>query len=680
MKTINITINGKTCTANEGDTVLKIAADNGIEIPNMCFDSRMEAYGGCGLCLIEADGIGKLLRACSTIASDNMVIHTDSERVFKARKIALELLMSDHEGDCLGPCTLHCPAGTDCQGYVGSIAGGDYTDAVRIIKEKVPLPASIGRICPHPCETACRRQLVEEPISIACLKSFAADKLHAKGERYLPAKEASTGKTVAVVGGGPGGLTAAYFLALKGHAVTVFDAMPKMGGMLRYGIPEYRLPKAVLQREVDEIASLGVVMKNNVRIGKDIAFDEIQKTYNAVLVAIGAWNSSKLRCPGEELENVWGGIDFLREVALGNSVYVGNKTAVVGGGNTAMDACRTAVRLGAKEVSIIYRRTRDEMPAEDIEIEEAAEEGVVFRFLRNPDVILGENGKVTGVKLQVMELGEPDAKGRRSPVPVEGSFETIELDSIIIATGQKNNNAGFETVETNRWGCLAADEKSFRTNLPGVFAVGDATNNGASIAIEAIGEAEKASKVIDAYLNGLEVSYHKPFVSERKVTAEDFEDRERMPRVRMNVRPASERRNDFKEIIRGFSDKQAQDEASRCLKCGCHDYHDCKLIRYARENGVTDISRFCGEKHKPYQETKLICIERDQGKCVLCGLCVRSCEQIAKKGILGFVGRAFPTQIKPEFDNEKAIAGCADCRLCAEICPTGALKLLISEK
>ena len=675
MNTINLTINGKTITAESGQTILQVATANGIDIPNLCYDPRVKLYGACGLCTVEVEGNPKLLRSCSTYAQDGMVINTDTPRIRQSRKIALELLMSDHQGDCLGPCKLNCPAHTDCQNYLKQIALGNDYEAVRIIKEKLPLPASIGRICPHPCETACRRQMVEEPIAIAQLKYFAADRVLASANPYRPQLAPNTGKNVAVIGGGPGGLTAAYFLAVKGHNVTIFEAMPQMGGMLRYGIPEYRLPKKVLDAEIREIQELGVVMKNHVKIGKDISFDEIRTGYDAVLVAIGAWKSSTARCPGEELEGVLGGIDFLREVALGKSPDIGDKVAVVGGGNTAMDACRTAVRLGAKEVYIVYRRTQAEAPAEEIEIEEAKEEGVIFRFLTNPAEIIGENGHVKEIKLQIMELGEPDESGRRSPVPVEGKFDTLPIDTVIAAIGQKIDIKGLEELEQNKWGNIIADQNTFRTSLDGVFAVGDATNKGASIAIEAIGEANKAASVIDAYLNGLDIPYRKPYVSEREVTEEEFRDREKKARVLMPQRPPQERNKDFQEINYGFFEEEARKEAARCLECGCHDYKDCKLIDYANWYDL-DVERLKGEVHPSFKEDKLVVIERDQGKCILCNLCVRTCDEVAQKGILGLVGRGFNTVIKPEFNNPDTIAICKDCKKCADVCPTGALKIL----
>lgn len=674
METIKIKINGKECVGQKGQTILDIAKENGIEIPTLCHHESVKLYGACGICLVEGENMPKLMRACSTVASDGMVLYTDSERVKKVRAVALELLMSDHEGDCKGPCTLNCPAGTDCQGYVKQIALGNDREAVKIIKDKLPLPASIGRVCPHPCETACRRTKVEEPISIAYLKYFAADRVLANNP-YIPTAEAPSGKKVAIIGGGPAGLTAGYYLALKGHDVTIYDAMPKMGGMLRYGIPEYRLPKKVLDAEIAEIASVGVKMLNNVKIGEDISLDQLREDNDAVLVAIGAWKNTGLRCQGEDLEGVMGGIEFLRHVALGEDAKIGKKVAVVGGGNTAMDACRTAVRLGAEEVYVIYRRTRDEMPAEKIEISEAIEEGVTFKFLTNPAEIIGKDGKVTAVKLQIMELGEPDASGRRSPVAVEGKFETLEVDNVICAIGQKVNVTGFEDIELNPWGIISADERYFTTSLEGVFAVGDATNKGASIAIDAIGEANKAANVIDGYLNGMDTPYVAPVLSKREPEDSYFEQFKKAERIKMPVRPAEERKHDFKEINLGFEESKARAEAARCLECGCHDYADCKLIRYADRYRV-DTCKLAGEKHECFTERKLEVIERDQGKCILCNLCVRICREDAKQGILGLVGRGFGTVIRPEFNNPETISVCADCHKCVDACPTGALKLL----
>jgi len=679
MNEIKLTINGIEVVCNQGDTVLAAAKSAGIEIPTLCQSDIVKVYGACGLCTVEIEGSPKLFRACATKATDGMVVTTNTPRVLRSRKIALELLMSDHDGDCRGPCSLNCPAGTDCQGYVKLIAEGDDHAAVKLIKDKLPLPASIGRVCPHPCEKACRRKMVEEPISIARLKYFAADRDLAENT-FRPDVAPDTGKRVAVIGGGPAGLTAAYFLRVKGHAVTVFDAMPKMGGMLRYGIPAYRLPKSIVDREVKEIEDLGVEMKNNVKIGRDVTLASLREQFDAVFVAVGAWRSSGIRCPGEELDGVVGGIDFLRHVSFYNSgdeekTEIGKRVAVVGGGNTAMDACRSAVRLGAEKVYVIYRRTRAEMPAEEVEIDEAIEEGVEFKFLTNPAEIIGEGGRVKTVKLQVMELGEPDASGRRSPVPVEGKFEYIDVDTVICAIGQTISAEGFEELEKTKKGTIAADEKSFATSLDGVFAGGDATNRGASIAIEAIGEANKAADVIDSYLKGNTVPYRKPFVSEREVTPEMYADREKIARAIMPTRPAEERKCDFDEIYLGLPEDVARSEAKRCLSCGCHDYGECKLIKYADEYEVHP-ERLAGKKNVAPIEQKLVVIERNPSKCILCGLCYRVCDEVAKKGLLGIVGRGFTSVIKPEFDTPDKIAGCADCHLCVDECPTGALKFL----
>lgn len=672
---IRVNIDGYELEAQQGATILEIARENGIEIPTLCHDARVEAYGACGLCVVEVEGSPKLMRACATQAADGMVIHTQGERVRQARKVALELLLSDHEGDCRAPCSLNCPAGTDCQGYVGLIANGQFKEAVKLIKEKVPLPASIGRVCPHPCEQACRRKMVEDSIAIAHLKSFAADLDLRSWEPYQPECAPDTHKTVSIIGGGPAGLTAAYYLRTMGHSVSIYDAMPKMGGMLRYGIPQYRLPKEVLDQEIAAIAKLGVTLFNHVRIGDELTLEQLRAESDAVLVAIGAWTSSSMRVPGETLNGVMGGIDFLRHVALNEPSGIGERVAVVGGGNTAMDACRTAVRMGAKEVFVIYRRTRDEMPADALEIAQAEEEGVVFKFLTNPVEILGAGGAVRGVRLQQMALGEPDASGRRRPVPVEGAFEDLPLDTVIMAIGQGVNPEGFEALELTKRGTIAADERTFRTSLEGVFAVGDATNKGADIAIAAIGEAGKAARVIDSYLRGQLVPYRRPYVVERTVTPEMLADRERKARVAMPHLSPEERKTNFKEIDFGYTQELAQREASRCLECGCHDSFECKLLHYANEYAVSP-ARFAGEKHSRPQPQTHPFIERNADKCILCGLCVRVCDEAMGRTALGLVSRGFDTVVAPEFGLALEKTDCISCGQCVAVCPTGALREL----
>ena len=672
MKEISVIIDGKKINVPEGTTVLRAAADNGIEIPNLCFDGRVELYGACGLCVVEAEGIPKLLRACSTKLNDGMVIHTESERILRARKTALELLLSDHDGDCKAPCTLACPANTDCQGYVGLIANGEYKEAVKLIKDKIPLPSSIGRICPHPCEKSCRRRFVDEPISIAGLKAFASDMDMASDDSFVPDTEPDTGKRVAVVGGGPGGLTAAYFLRRLGHSVSVFDMMPKMGGMLRYGIPEYRLPKKLLDREIKQIEALGVELKNNVRLGCDIKLEELRCDFDAVVIAAGAWKSSSMRIPGEELNGVFGGIDFLRAVSLGNAPEIGKTVAVIGGGNTAMDACRTAVRLGAEKVYVIYRRTRNEMPAEELEIKEATEEGVEFKFLNNPIEFIGENGKLKAVNLQKMRLGEPDSGGRCRPEPIVGDTEMLYLDSAVMAIGQHPDLTGFDGLDTTKRNTISADEETFRTSLDGVFAVGDITNKGADIAISAIGEAQKAAVVIDRFLHGENVKCKKPFRVERELPTEYFAGFEKAKRRTAEVLPPYERKNNFNEVSKGFTEEQAKNEAMRCLECGCRDFFDCKLIKYANAYDVKP-EKFNGAKHNRNNEDKSSLIIRDVDKCILCGLCVRVCDEAMGNTALGLIGRGFDTVVSPEFGLPLEETDCSFCGQCATVCPTGAI-------
>ncbi len=676
MSKIRLNIDGIECLGFNGETILEIAARNGLEIPTLCHDQRVATYGACGICVVERENSPKLLRACSTMAEDGMILFTDTPLVNKTRQTVLELLLSDHDGDCRPPCVLACPAQTDCQGYVGLIANGQYDEALKMIMQKIPLPGSIGRVCPHPCETACRRKMVEEPIGIAALKRFVAD--FAEGDYPLPQVQPASGKKVAIIGGGPGGLTAAYFLRQKGHGIDIYDAMPHMGGMLRYGIPEYRLPKDYLQQEIDIIAALGVKMINNVKIGRDLTLNWLRNNYDAVIVAVGAWTSSGLRCPGEELAGVFGGIDFLRDVALLKPVNIGHKVAIVGGGNTAMDACRTAIRLGVKEVYNVYRRTRDEMPAEEIEIKEAEEEGVIFRYLTNPiEVVDDGNGKVKGLRLQIMELGEPDASGRRAPIAVEGKEEFLEVDNVIAAIGQKLDACGLEDIEQTKWRTIIADSQSFLTNLEGVFAIGDATNDGASIAIDAIAEGQKVSKIIDRYLAGFNLEYisnssQDPYLVKRDPKPEEFAKYAKEAKPNMSHETPAIRRNNFQELAFGLSEEQALKDANRCLECGCMDYFECKLIDYANQYAVAP-AKYEGLNHQRKQEDNHPFIERNSDKCILCGLCVRICDEVVGKAALGLVDRGFDTIVKPALDLPLKESGCISCGQCINVCPTGAL-------
>jgi formate dehydrogenase major subunit len=593
-----------------------------------------------------------------------MVVTTNSKRVVSSRNMALDMLVSTHIGDCKAPCTLGCPAHTDVQGYVGLVANDQPKEALKLIKEKLPLPASIGRVCPHPCEKACRRQLVEDSISIACIKVYAADYDLNDDEVYIPELKPATGKKVAAAG-----LSAAYFLAKEGHEVEIFEAMSKPGGMMRYGIPEYRLAKNVIDAEVAVIEAMGIKINYNVKIGEDMTLEFLQNKYDSVFLGIGAWKSSSLRCEGENTPGVMGGIDFLIKVAENKPVNIGKKVIVVGGGNTAMDVARTSIRLGAEEVRIVYRRTEDEMPAEKIEIKEAKEEGVVFSFLSSQTLVLSDGEKVTGLKCEKMVLGEKDSSGRQRPEPT-GEFVEFEADTIIAAIGQEVV-CGNINVEQDRKNNIAVKKGTFETNLRGVFAGGDAAT-GPKIAIDAVAAGQQAAGVISSYLAGKIVPHFDlPLVYQDDLTEEDFKDREVQERVGHRTVEPEIRKTNFQPILPTMTREEALREASRCLECGCKDYFDCQLVDYIKKYEI-DTTKDYGKKVKNYKETDHPYIAQNQDKCVQCGLCVRTCEEIVGAAALGLVNRGFDTVIAPEFEHGLKDTDCISCGQCIDVCPTGA--------
>lgn len=671
MSLIRVNINNREIVTTDDKTLLQIALENGIDIPNLCYNQKTKPYGSCGLCVVEVEGSPKLVRACSTFPTDGMIVRTDTKRTIAARKTALELLSSDHRGDCRPPCVNACPAHTDCQGYVGLIANGQYDEAIKLVKKVIPLPASIGRVCPHPCESECRRGMVDKPIAIADLKRYIGE-IDVKNGTFVPQVKPSTGKKVAIVGAGPAGISCAYFLSQEGHEVVIYEAQAYPGGMLRYGIPQYRLPKELLDAEINTLNKMGVEIICNTKLGEDITLSYLKKTYDAVFIAIGAWASMPIGCEGQDMEGVIGGIEFLRRATLSEPIYLGERVVVIGGGNTAMDVARTAVRLGAKSVQVLYRRTKEEMPAEEIEVKEAEEEGVEFKFLVAPIEIIGDGKRAKAVRCQKMKLGEPDKSGRRSPIPIEGEEITFDADLVVSAIGQRVNPECVKELETTKRGTILVNENTFETSMEGVFAGGEAST-GPKIAIEAIAQGKNAAYVIDSYLNGCLASVKNPcYIVQDDLKEEDFKDREKQERQEQYVLSGEERKISFRPISNALSEEQALKEASRCLECGCHDYFECRLINYIQKYDIK-VDKIKGEKHKRDINKTHPFIVRNPDKCILCGLCYRTCEEVMGITALGLKGRGFDSVVIPEFNLPLNESSCISCGQCVDVCPTGAL-------
>ncbi|MEJ2068986.1 MAG: NAD(P)H-dependent oxidoreductase subunit E [Syntrophobacterales bacterium] len=465
------------------------------------------------------------------------------------------------------PCALTCPAEINVQGYVQLINQGKYKDAVQLIMERLPLPGVLGRICPHPCEEECRRRIVDEAVSICNLKRFATDQVDLQGIE-VPKAEARPEK-VAIIGSGPAGLSCAFHLARRGYQSTIFEALPAAGGMLRVGIPDYRLPKNILDQEIDFILKMGVELKLNTAIGKDFTLDSLLSDgYKAVFLGSGCHVGMKLGIPGEEAEGVMQGVEFLRRYTLKQPFELGKNVAVIGGGNVAIDVACSALRLGSK-VTLVYRRSRDEMPAHPWEIEQALCEGVENIYLTAPLSIKTDNGKVRALECQRMELGEPDASGRRRPVPVPGSEFELDVDMVIPAIGQRANTSYLDGsgIELTRWGTVEADELTHETSVKGIFAAGD-LQSGPWIAIGAVAGGQEAAESIDRYLRGVDLREGRVPKKTRHHRPPAFpiggivQPREVMPTL-----PPEYTCSCFDEIATGFTPDQAQNEAGRCLNC-----------------------------------------------------------------------------------------------------------------
>jgi len=512
------------------------------------------------------------------------------------------------------PCQAACPINTDVRGYVSALARGDAEEAIRIIRRVNPLPSVCGRICTRLCETACRRAQVDAPVAIRALKRYASD--HTKHLTFTQKPLNSYSERIAIIGSGPSGLTAAYDLALLGYKVTIFEAQHVLGGLLSEGIPRYRLPKEVVQREIEDILSLGIEVRTGVSLGKDFTIEGLLKDYQAVFIAVGSQKSLHPKCKGDNLPGILSGVEFLKQTDRGNTSFLGENVLVIGGGHTAVDAARTCVRLGCPDVTVVYRRTLDEMPAGREEVEQAELEGVKFIYLASPVEFAGEE-KVQRVTFVRMELGEPDPSGRRRPVPVKDSEFDLEADAVILAIGYIPDVEDLKQdgLKVDRKGTIIVKDDTGITDMKGVFAAGDVVTGPMSV-IEAMASGRKAAGAIHRYFRSIPDKWVDNRVSLRSLDEPLVSLIHKSERWQMPVLPVEKRKSTFDEVDLGYEREQACREALRCLNCGAGasvDSHCAACLNCLRicPFGIPVLGK----------ETA----EIDISQCQACGICAAEC-------------------------------------------------------
>ncbi len=675
---LTLKIDGKDISVEAGTTILDAARRLDIRIPTLCHVKDFPPSASCFLCAVQIEGRAQLSPSCAMPAAEGMVVHTDSEEVRASRKMALELLLSDHVGDCIGPCRTGCPARLDIPGFVSLIARGEFRRSAEIASDYLTLPAALGRICPRLCEQRCHRCEKGESLSIGNLHRLAGDRDMSSDARYIPRMENPKGKSVAIVGAGPAGLSAAHHLLRRGYKTVLFDSHPVPGGMLRWAIPEFRLPRRLLEREVEIIRILGGEFRMQNRLGRDFALADLRRDFDAVFLALGAQGSHGLGCPGDDLAIP--ALEFLEETAAGSPPDIGSEVLVIGGGNTAMDSARTAIRLGAKNTRILYRRTRREMPCLMSEVEAAEAEGMVLETLVAPVALQrGSHGKLQ-LTVQRMELGAPDESGRARPVPIPGSECMLEADCVIAAIGQYVEPGSLKSdgLALSRRG-ISVNPASLATNLAGVFAGGDAVT-GADLAVRAVAAGRLASVSIDQYLSGRTVQGDPEMVTvlmgkmREEELAEFFREIEESPRSPMPELSVEERVKSFAEVELGFSEAVAMQEAGRCMNCGCGKATTCSLRQLATEYGA-DPLRFAGARRSFHRDGSHPEIVYEPGKCILCGACVKAAAEAGERLGLAIVGRGFEASVAVPLRGSMIEALPTIALRVAEICPTGAFAL-----
>ena len=705
---IRIEVDGRVVEGFEGQTILEVCRDNGIEIPTLCYEPKLPGFGACRMCVVDVEGEEHPPISCSRAAEPDMVVKTQTDDVRRLRRTNLELIFSDHNAYCLPPCQNKCPSHIDIPGFLKANAEANWRESTRIFKRTIPFPSVLGRVCPAPCEEHCRRDEVDEAIAIRDSHRYAGDQvlksmLDDEIDPPVPFEvQPRTGRRAAVIGSGPAGMAAAYYLLISGHDVTVFERDPAPGGMLRYGIPQYRLPKVeVLEAEYESVTRLGGRIVCDQGLGRDFTLDDLQNQgYDAVLVAIGCYETNKLGVPGEDADEVLDGLEYLRTATLGLPYpgHAGKRVVVVGGGFTSMDCSRTSVRQGAAEVTLVYRRDMKDMPASN-EVHEAIEEGVTAIFQAGPTrVITDDKGNVTGCEFIRMKPGEPDASGRRRPEPAPGTEFTIPCDRVLLAIGQGPQldwiGPGSTGVEATKQRRLKADAVTFETGRPGVFGTGD-VRIGAATVVQAIAEGRRAAYAADAYLQGLDLAA----IRTRQQLAEPqpeflsivpFTSEVKEPRYRLKAMEPEFRNKSYIEYELPYTPAEAVAESTRCLQCTCEAIGYCDLRRLGIEYSTTlqtlepqyhqgagyrsvTENRFTGVNHDYIRDDSHAFILREPSRCIDCGRCAQVCSEVVGAACYDFMRIGFDTLVTTPLDMSLNDTPCVSCGRCAETCPTGAL-------
>lgn len=681
LKRVKVSVNMREIEVYESLSILQALLQEDIHVPHLCYDIRInQPNGNCGLCVVELkDETGQReVKACHTPIKEGMVICTNSPQLESYRKIRLEQLLIDHNADCIAPCVLTCPAHIDIQAYLTEAANGNFETALRIIRDRIPFPLVCGHVCPHPCEAKCRRNLVDLPVAINNVKRFVADWDMAREQPWTPKKQPATGKRIAIVGAGPAGLTAAYYSAINGHDITVFEQNDHSGGMMQYGIPEYRLPKAMLDKEISIIKNLGVKIMTGKALGKNLQLATLKNDFDAVYIAIGSWQAKQLRIEGESLPGVITGIQYLKNQIEHIPTIGYDDVVIIGGGGTALDCARTALRTGSKNVKLICLESIEEMPAAPFEIEEALTEGVEILCSNAPTKITAAGDKKLLHYSRIIP-SKPDSSGQCHYVPVQGSEIKMEADTIIVAIGQGTDTEFLSydlPLELNKYGNIKVNEETAQTSEKKIFAGGDCVM-GSRMVIHAIADGHRAADCMHdflalGYVNRPSIEYCCSRGELEDLPKWEFDD---MPKVDRGIMPSitiAERKNNFNEIELGYNEQTTIAEAARCLQCGCSERYNCDLRNEASAHKI--------EYRKPIHERPYVpivydhhFIVRDHNKCFSCGRCIDACAEIEGPDILTFYMKNGRQLIGTKSGLPLQNTDCVSCGQCVNACPCGSL-------